>query len=510
MIAPYKMKQFSFTLLSLLIVSMNTLAGSTSLHHATHKGVYPTYPTVNYGTGDQAKKIKRGEYLVKAGDCIACHTEPGGKPFAGSLKIETPFGVIYSQNITPDRKTGIGGWSDKDFLRAMREGVAPDGSYYFPVFPYPYFNKMTQSDILAIKAYLDAMPAIEKENKPVEMGIPFRWRFLQLGWRMLFYNFYRGEIKPDSTRSPEWNRGRYLVDGPGHCSMCHTPLNPFGAPKRKYYLTGGFVAGFYAPNITSTTLKNHTVKEIRNVFLKDTRVTGGKISATPMLEVNHDSLDYMTKADLDAIATYLKTVISKTPPSPKHSDKPTLAEGKNIYDKYCVACHTTGAAGAPKFGDAAAWKPYLDLGLNKLYKNAIAGIASMPPKGNCSTCSNAEIQAAVDYLVSPEEGGTTAIETSAQVQKPPKPTLALGKQVYTKVCSICHDEGKLGAPIIGDKAAWRNIIKQNMDVLYIHALKGYKAHPPRGACTSCSDTDIIAAVKYMVQQSATQGDYKLW
>lgn len=484
---------------------------TTALHHATHGGDYPDYPTVNYGTGDQAKRIKHGEYLVKAGDCIACHTEPGGKPFAGGLAIKTPFGTIFSQNITPDKKTGIGSWSDKDFLRAMKHGVSPDGSYYFPVFPYPYFNKMTDEDVLAIKAYLFAMPPIEKENKPVEMGIPFRWRFMQLGWRMLFFNFYKGELKPDPTKSAAWNRGRYIVEGPGHCSMCHTPMNFLGAPKRKYYLTGGMVDGFYAPNISSTGLKDHTIKEVVNVFLEDRAVTGGKIAAKPMLEVNHDSLDYLTKEDLDAVALYIKSVVSKVPPTPKRTGKVDLSVGKEIYNKYCVGCHATGAGGAFKYGDVAAWQPLVDKGLNTLYKNAIAGIGNMPPKGNCATCSTAEIQATVDYIVQPILSGDkqAATTVSKPTVKQPKATLALGKKVYTKVCSVCHDQGQLGAPKIGDKQAWKKLVAQNMDVLINRAIKGYKWHPARGACYKCSDTDIIAAVKYMVQESS-DGDYRLW
>lgn len=492
-----------------IAISTNIYAGSTSLHHAVHAGDYPDYPSVNYGTGAKADEIKRGEYLVKAGDCIACHTKPGGKPFAGGLPIKTPFGTIYSQNITPDPKHGIGNWSDKDFLRALKEGVAPDGSYYFPVFPYPYFNKMSDQDILAIKAYLAAIPAEDAENKPVDMPIPFRWRIMQLGWRVLFFNFYQGELTPDPKESAAWNRGRYLVEGPGHCSMCHTPMNKLGAPIRKYYLTGGMVDGFYAPNITSTTLHDHTIDEVVNVFLKDTRVAGGKISATPMLEVNHDSLEYLTIEDLDDISTYLRSVVSKTPPSPKNSGVGDLAAGKAIYNKYCVGCHATGAGGAFKYGDAQAWKPLIDKGLNQLYKNAVAGIGNMPPKGNCITCTNDDIQNAVDYIVT---GSSKEALFSSQKKavKLPQPTLARGKKVYQEVCALCHEKGNLGAPVVGDKQAWAKRIKQNMDVLINHTLKGYKGHPARGACTDCNDTDIIAAVKYMVQESKSSGDYKLW
>jgi len=490
-----------------------------------HVGDYPDYPKVDYGTGEKTRSIKSGEYLVKAGDCIACHTTAGGAVFAGGLAFKTPFGTIYSANITPDKNTGIGKWNDKDFIRAMREGKSPDGSYYFPVFPYPDFNKMTEQDLLDIKAYLNTIPAVAKENKDPDMPIPFRWRFMQLGWRTLFFTWHRGEFQPDNTKSKAWNRGAYLVQGPGHCGMCHTPLNFLGAPKRKYYLTGGFVDGFYAPNISSAALGKYTLEQIEDVFLHDDRVQGGKIVAKPMLEVNHDSLQYMTKEDLDAIAIYLKSVKSQTPPAPKHSDKVSTATGKKVYNKYCSACHITGAGGSPKIDDLNAWTPRLKTGLNALYKHAIAGLGSMPPKGGCPDCNNAEIQASVDYMVelvtgSPADKAMSELssktpeapseEKTQKTKKPQKPTLARGKEIYDHVCATCHNDGKLGAPKLGDKEAWQPLIEKNIDVLVYNTIHGYKNNPVRGACNECSDTDIIAAVKYIVQESKTKGDYTLW
>src|SRR3990167_594836 len=189
-------------------------------------GHYPSYPVINTAgkTAEQIAEIKRGEYLVKAGDCLACHTKEakGGKVFSGGLPMQTPFGNVYSPNITPDKETGIGNLSNEDFIRAMRDGVAPDGQYYYPAFPYIYFNKITTPDLLAMKAYLDLIPAVKQQNRDNEMMFPFNWRFLQLGWRILFFYPDRmGEFKPNAAKSSQWNRGAYLVEGLGHCAMCH-------------------------------------------------------------------------------------------------------------------------------------------------------------------------------------------------------------------------------------------------------------------------------------------------
>lgn len=492
-----------------IFIIPNTFADT--VQNAVHGGKYPTYPTINYGTGEQAALIKKGEYLVKAGDCIACHTsEDNRQPFAGGLPIKTPFGTIYSTNITPDKQTGIGSWTDEEFVRALREGISPTGSFYFPVFPYIYFNKLTNEDALAIRAYLNAIPPVQKANRKVDMPWPFSWRFGQLAWRMLYFYPHRDTYQYDNHKSPEWNRGKYLVTGLGHCGMCHSPLNFLGAEKKQYYLTGGFVDGFYAPNITSTSIANTPVKEVVEVFLQDKLIGGGDVQG-PMLEVNHDSLKYLDFPDLANIVEYLQTVKSKVPPKPKRSGTVSLVVGEQIYSTYCTGCHTYGAGGAPKIGDTAAWAPLIQSGLNTLYKNAMTGIGGMPPKGTCSSCSLTEIQSAVDYIVSKSKGAG-AVPGAQAAAAPPSPTsVEIGKQIYNRVCAICHNQGQLNAPKLGDKAAWQPILDNNsMDVLFSRAIKGYKDHPPRGSCYDCSDADIIAATKYMVQQSKTEGDYELW
>lgn len=470
---------------------------------------YPAYPTINYGAGSQAKLIQRGEYLAKAGDCIACHTDTknAGPSFAGGLGINTPFGTFYSPNITPDKETGIGNWSDADFIRAMHHGIRPDGAFYFPVFPYPSFSKVSESDLLAIKAYLFSLPPIKKANLPNGVPFPFSWRFLQLGWRMLF--FQQGEYQYDPQHTQAWNRGAYLVEGLGHCGMCHTPANILGAPKQQYFLTGNFVDGYFAPDITSAGLKGASIKEIVDVFTQDQMLRGaGKVQG-PMADVDHDSLIHLSQDDLAAIAIYLQTV--KSQERKTSSGTITAGTGKKIYEAHCAICHGTGAAGAPILGDAIAWTPRIKQGLEILNQHAINGFNSMPPKGACMSCSDDEVKAAVQYLVDQSKPGASPGTVAPVVIKPlPKPSLEEGKKIYNETCSVCHAEGKLGAPILGDQIAWQPRIKQGIDVLFTHTLKGYNRHPPRGTCMSCTNAEIQAAVLYMVQQSKTQGDYYLW
>ncbi len=516
------MKFIHLALIIGITASTITLAApSDNFTQTVHKDGYPTYPTVNYGTGAKAEQLKRGEYLVKLGDCIACHTAPnGGKTFAGGYPVETPFGTIYTPNITPDKETGIGNWTQADFDKAVTEGISPQGHYYYPAFPFYFFNILTPQDLKDMKAYLDVIPAVHQENKKSDLSFPFNWRFLQLGWRMMFFTFQKpGPYQPDPKQSALWNRGNYLVNGLGHCGMCHTPSYylfskkyPLAVPMRKYDFTGDMVQGFYAPNITSTLLKDTPVQELADVFLKDRLIGGGEVQG-PMKEANHDSLKYLTMEDIKAIDTYLVSVKSKTPPVPSHTHKSGLDQGSGTYEKYCAGCHATGAGGAPKVGDSAAWEPRLKLGLNALYKNAINGIGGMPAKGTCMSCTTQDIQYAVNYMVNQSKPGAVGEQTQTTTVKAlPKLTMQDGKKIYGTHCAECHAPGTKApnSPIVGNQQQWAPIIAKGMDVVILNAIQGYGKMAPRGGCTTCTDAEIKAAVKYMVQNSQTGKDYSLW
>ena len=295
--------------------------------------------------------------------------------------------------------------------------------------------------------------------------------------------------------------------------MCHTPSyylfsknHSLGAPVKQFALTGAMVEGFYAPNITSTNLRNTPIKQIADVFLKDRLIGGGQVQG-PMLDANHDSLKYLTQNDIIAIATYLKSVKSQTPPKPSHG-----GSGKDTYETYCAGCHASGAGGAPKFGDSNAWDPLIKQGLNTLYKNAINGIGAMPAKGTCATCSDQAIQAAVQYMVNQSKPGSGNATSAPANQAPKQLTLADGKKIYERYCAACHnpDSNYANAPKIGDQQAWAPRIKQGFDVLFRYTIEGHGNMSPRGACPRCSDAQLKAALLYMVEQSKTQGDYRLW
>jgi cytochrome c5 len=470
---------------------------------------FATYPPLNT-VGRDAEAVKRGEYLVKAGDCIACHTNSPekGKTFAGGLPMQTPFGTIYSPNITPDPETGIGKWTYPQFAKAMREGISPEGHYYYPAFPYYYFNHLTDEDLQSIKAYLDSLTPIHQVNRENKMVPPFDQRIFQLGWRILFFTHDdSGPYKNDQQQTAQWNRGAYLVEGLGHCAMCHSPSYhiisdsiSLGAPIEKYNLTGAKIQGYLAPNISSSNLDSVSIDEIINVFMKDELIGGGNVVG-PMLEANHDSLMYLTHDDLAAIATYLKSVKSKTPP------KPSGGPGAATYESYCSGCHAMGSGGAPKMGDAAAWGELIKKSnMATIYQNAIHGIRGMPAKGTCLSCSEDDIKQAVDFMI---HGGGDTIGTPMQIPAPLTPEQ--GKQAYDKDCSSCHNNGTNGAPKIGDVAAWKPIVAEGFFDMYVDVTSGRKGHPVKGICVdTCTDADIKAALKYMLQQSDKTNNYELW
>jgi mono/diheme cytochrome c family protein len=292
--------------------------------------------------------IAKGKALVTAGDCASCHTADPAKPFAGGKRIDTPFGAIYAPNLTPDHDTGIGAWSDADFTRALRYGQDPDGSLYFPAFPYPYFTKMTKDDTIAIRAYLATLAPVTNEVKPPELRWPFGYRVLMRAWNYLY--FQPGLFEPDQTKSTEWNRGGYLVTGLAHCGACHTPKNYFGADKRDRAFSGNEVAGWFAPRLDGAAcsgLKSWSVEDITE-YLQSGRNAKSHAGGL-MAEVIVNSTAKMSDKDVRAMAVYLKG-LPDGPPEPAVS-APSDAEmkaGKDVYAHLCIACHEADGSGAPR------------------------------------------------------------------------------------------------------------------------------------------------------------------
>ena len=290
--------------------------------------------------------VQKGKYLTQAADCVACHTVENGKPFAGGRAIETPFGTIYSANITPDRETGIGAWSDDEFYRAMHEGIGPDGERLYPAFPYPYFTKMTREDVLAIRAYLNTIPPASNRRPDPKLTWPLGYRALMRGWNWVF--FQEGTFTQNSEKSAEWNRGAYLVEGPGHCGACHTPKNTLGGDKRSNALEGNQIQHWFAPKLDNDRqngLGAWSVDEIAE-YLKTGR--NRHSGATGLMgEVVANSTSKLDDADLHAIAVYLKDVTAVAPELASKPEQAQMDAGEAIFADSCAACHQSNGKGVP-------------------------------------------------------------------------------------------------------------------------------------------------------------------
>jgi len=326
-----------------------TIAVTTALIGAGF-AVYPVARSIARDSDAQDfAQIEKGRRLATLADCSACHTQKdGGKPFAGGRPIETPFGKVLAPNITPDRETGIGNWSDEDFENAVRRGIDDEGNRLYPAMPYIYYTKMSRDDVKAIRAYLATVPAVHHEVHANQLPFPFSIRWTMNAWDWLF--FTAGEFKPDKTKSPEWNRGAFLVNGPGHCGACHTPKNFLGGDKTDQAFQGYAIQGWFAPNITGDKTRGAGAMSIPDVvaLLKSghNAVTG---VAGPMAEEVADSSSHFTDADLKAIATYLQTVSAgdAKPPAPVAQDDPQMKAGQAIYRDTCSACHGIDGNGVP-------------------------------------------------------------------------------------------------------------------------------------------------------------------
>ena len=291
-------------------------------------------------------QVERGHYLAVVGDCAACHTNPGGKDFAGGRPIETPFGTLLGSNITPDRDTGIGAWSDDEFVDSLTQGTGRNGTHLYPAMPYSYFTKLSRDDALAIRAYLKTLPPVRNEVHANQLPFPFDVRASLAVWNAMF--FKPGAFQPAADKSAEWNRGAYLAEGLAHCGMCHTPKNFLGGDKTSDKLQGYALQGWFAPNITDDDrrgLGKWSVDDIAQ-YLKTghnrTSAATGLMSEMVSLSTSH-----MTDADLRAIAVYLKDQPGQGETAAPTVDAAVLTLGKNIYADECSACHAPNGTGTP-------------------------------------------------------------------------------------------------------------------------------------------------------------------
>lgn len=354
-----------------------------------------------------ADLVEQGRYVALAGDCMPCHTNSKTQEFAGGLPINTPFGIIYSPNITPDDETGIGKWTFDDFKRAVHDGIRADGAYLYPAMPYTAFTKIEEKDLKALWAYLRSLKPIKKERKANGLGFPFNIRDMMFFWRTLFFD--EGYFKPDKTKSAHWNRGAYLVEALAHCNACHTPRNLMGATIPSERFEGAQIDTWYAPNITEKALKtvNKWDKAAMVDFLKK---DAAKNTTTlgPMNVVVHDSLSKLNDSDIDAIATYMlddDTGMDETVEPAKVAELTPREEshGKTLYASHCAMCHQDTGEGMPGKVPPLAGNPTVEA--SEPYNILSAVLGGLPARDGylampsfANTLTNQDISDIANYV----------------------------------------------------------------------------------------------------------------
>lgn len=295
--------------------------------------------------------VERGRYLADAADCVACHTAPGGEAYAGGLAFRLPFGTIYSSNLTPDPAAGIGGWSDEDFLKAVRSGVGRGGRHLYPAHPYTSYAGMAREDVLAIKAYLGTLPPVTAKVPDSDLRFPFSQRGLMPLWNAAYFNGAR--FRPDAGHDAAWNRGAYLATALGHCGECHTPRNFAFALRQGHALQGAVTRGWKAYDITASGagIGAWTEAEL-NDYLASGHATGHGAAAGPMREVVAFSTSRLTADDRAALVSYLLSGraandTATVPASASTAATPSATGmGATLYAGACAGCHALDPAGA--------------------------------------------------------------------------------------------------------------------------------------------------------------------
>ncbi|MBE5252463.1 cytochrome c [Mixta mediterraneensis] len=306
-------------------------------------------------------QIARGQYIATLGDCTACHTSDEKQPFAGGVRLQTPFGTLAGANITPDRETGIGNWSYDDFRRAMNEGVGHNGKRLYGAMPYTAYTQMSEKDLQDLWAWMQTLQPIHHPVETNQLPFPFNIRASLLFWNWI--NFDKGEFKANPNKSAEWNRGAYLVEGLGHCGTCHTPKNLLGGDKSSHFLGGEVVEGWYAPDLSAsehTGLGKWTQQDI--VSYLRTGVNRYDIASGPMADAVRHSTQHWREDDLNAVAVYLKDGDKKAgkKPEPLAASDARMKMGATIYEAKCSACHSPGGRGEKNIFPQLANNPLLN------------------------------------------------------------------------------------------------------------------------------------------------------
>lgn len=305
--------------------------------------------SANHTVTANPQQIAQGAYLARAGNCAGCHTARGGADYAGGLGIATPFGTVYTSNLTPDAQTGLGQWTPDAFWRAMHHGRSADGRLLYPAFPYTSYTQVSRADSDALFAYLRSIPAVVQANRPHALAFPYSSQAALAVWRALF--FRAGEFTPEPQQSTQWNRGAYLVRGLGHCAACHAERNFLGASSSAQALQGGVIPmqRWYAPSLASAREASVADWDTQEVVTLLKSGTSSRASAMgPMAEVVFSSTQYLNDTDLQAMAAYLQQLPQHTqaPRTAKTPDASQFSSGKKIYEDQCAQCHGEQGEGA--------------------------------------------------------------------------------------------------------------------------------------------------------------------
>jgi mono/diheme cytochrome c family protein len=398
-----------------MIPGPTAFASGSTVALADYTGANPTGVPKELAGADL---IKRGEYLTHAADCIACHTAPGGQAYTGGLAFNLPvIGTMYSTNITPDKETGIGNYTDQQFLDALHKGVRDDGQNLYPAMSYATYTYMTDADALAIKAYLFTLPAVRAPARPNRIAWPFDNRGLMPVWN-LFYNANE-RFRPNPTQSADWNRGAYLAEAMGHCGECHTPRNPAFAVNNRHKFAGALTAGWRAYNISNDAKAGLAAWSDNDLatYLSTGHADGHGGSAGPMGEASDNSLTYLTAGDIHALVVYLRSVPAEdtdlprtvTVPAPASHREGVTADmdprGEKIFAGACASCHDwTGVSPLSKYATLTGVRAVNDPSatnvaqtvINGVDRNTAQGRIFMPAFG--SSYSDDEIAAVSNYV----------------------------------------------------------------------------------------------------------------
>jgi mono/diheme cytochrome c family protein len=408
-------------ILAIVLAAIFWLRGPGPMEFAPGQGValaeyHAADPTGVPAALKDATQIARGEYLARAADCMVCHTSQDGKPYAGGFAFNLPFGTLYSTNITPDKETGIGKYTDAQFLVALRRGVRDDGAQLYPAMPFTSYAFLTDADALAIKAYLFSLAPVHAPTRTDTLSFPFNQRWLLGIWSWLFNRDLR--FQPNPAQSPEWNRGAYVSEALAHCGECHTPRNVAFALNNRKKFSGAVTAGWRAYNITRDPGTGIGAwHEDLFVYLSNGHAVGHGTAAGPMGEAVDESFSHLAPEDVRAVVTYLRTIpvvvssdlpATLAPPadsSYKIGPMTVDSRGKEVFEGACASCHSwSGVSPISAFATLTGARAVNDPSATNVAQIVISGtrritppdILSMPAFG--SSYTDAEIAAVANYV----------------------------------------------------------------------------------------------------------------